>query len=182
MFTYTRLFARTISAAALIFALGSFVTRAQDPALEDIKYKEDYDRLERIKKITDVTKRLEQFVALYRERSDMDSRLRDYADNLFVRDLDSLLKQQKHAVIKSLCERAIKARPRFGEAYLYLGVALKNERKGNEAMLAFAKGAGLDNPLQKKSKAQLDLLYRAAHGGSLIGEEKYIKEAVKDLK
>ena len=47
--------------------------------------------------------------------------------------------------------------------------------------MAFAKGAGLNNPRQKQSKQQLDLLYRVSHG-SLIGEDKFIKEAIKGLK
>jgi hypothetical protein len=181
MFANTRLLARLIFSAALIFVLGFSALRAQDSALEEIKYKEDYDRLERIKKVTDVAKRGDQFVSFFRERPDMDFKLRDYADSLFVRDLDSLLKQQNFAAIKSLCDRALKARPKFGEAYLYQGVALKNDKKVAEAMMSFARGAGLENPLQKKSKQQLDLVYRQAHG-SLIGEDKFIKEAVKDLK
>jgi hypothetical protein len=181
MFANTRLLARLISAASLILALGFITLRAQDSALEDIKYNEDYTRMQRIIKITDTLKRADQFVAMYRERTDMRTDLRDYIDNLFARDLDSLLKQQNYTAIKSLCERALKARPRFGEAYLFQGVALKNEKKGEEAMMAFAKGAGLNNPRQKQSKQQLDLLYRVSHG-SLIGEDKFIKEAIKGLK
>jgi hypothetical protein len=49
-------------------------------------------------------------------------------------------------------------------------------------MIAFARGSAIPNALSAKSKQQLDLAYRSVHGGSLVGEDKFIKEAMKDLK
>ena len=177
----TRLFAQITFSTALIFALGLLAVRAQDSALEDIKYKEDYDRIESIKKITDVIKRDDRMIAMYRERSDMDDKLRVYLDALFIRDLDALMKKQDWASILGLCERTIKVRPRFGEVYLYQGVALKNMKKNPEAMAAFARCYVITNQFQKRAKQQLDVLYRAENRGSLIGQEKLIKQAVRDL-
>jgi tetratricopeptide (TPR) repeat protein len=172
---------RWISSAALIFAWGLPVVRAQDSTLEEIKYKEDYDRIESIKRVTDIVKRDDRMIAMYRERPDMDDKLRVYLDNLFIRDLETLMKQQNWTAMKGLCERATKVRPRFGEVYLYQGVALKNEKKNQEAMSAFAKCYVTTNQFQKRAKQQLDVLYRAQSGGSLIGQEKIISQAVKDL-
>jgi hypothetical protein len=182
MFKNTKLFMRLIFSAALIFVLGASIVRAQDSTLEDIKYKEDYDRIETIKRVTDVVKRDERMIAMYRERPDMDDKLRVYLDNLFVRDLESLMKQQNWAALMGLCERASKVRPRFGEVYLYQGVAFKNEKKNQEAMAAFARCyVSTTGQFQKRAKQQLDVLYRAESGGSLIGQEKIIKQAIKDL-
>ena len=154
---------------------------AQDETLEDFKYKEDYDRIQSIVKTADVVKRAERMVAFYSERKDMDSKLRDYADNIFAKDMETLMKQNNYIAMKGLCERVLKVRPRFGEAYLFYGVALKRDKKIDEALKAFARAYGIDNPLKAKAKQQLDVTYRAT-GGSLSGQEKLVKDAMKDLK
>jgi hypothetical protein len=167
MFGNTGLFTRLVVSATLIFALGFSALRAQDSELEDIKYKEDYDRIQAILKISDALKRGDRILSLYKDRPDMDPKLRAYVDSLFA--------------MRSLCERAIKIRPRFGEIYLFQGIVFKNEKKLDEAMTAFARCYVIKNQFQTRAKQQLDLLFRAAHG-SLIGQEKLIKEAMKGLK
>jgi hypothetical protein len=182
MFENTRLFVRLLCSTALIFSLGSVIVRAQDSALEDIKYKEDYDRVQSILKVSDILKRGDRVLVMYKERPDMNPQLLTYLDSMFMRDLENLMKQQNFTALKSLADRTVKMRPKFGEAYLFQGIALKNEKKMPEAMTAFARGYGIKNRMQDKAKQQLDLLYRAAHGGSLVGEEQFIKDAMKDLK
>jgi hypothetical protein len=182
MFDKTRLFARFLPSTALIFLLGCSVLRAQDAALEDIKYKEDYDRVQAIVKVSDLQKRTDRMILMYKDRPDMSDQIRTYLDNLFIRDLDSLMKQQNWTLLKGISDRAIKARPKFGEVYLYQGVVLKNEKKNQDAMAAFARCYVITNQFQKKAKQQLDILYRAENGGSLVGQEKLVKQAVKDLK
>jgi tetratricopeptide (TPR) repeat protein len=154
---------------------------AQDESLEDFKYREDYDRVQSITKITDPVKRAERMLALYGERRDMKAELRDYADNFFARDLDTILKQNNYVPLKSLCQRALKVRPRFGEAYFFYGIVLKREKKIDEALTAFARAYGIDNPLKAKAKQQLDITYRST-GGTLASQEKFVKEAMKGLK
>ena len=154
---------------------------AQDESLADFKYKEDYDRIQSIVKTADVAKRAERMVALYSDRRDMDSKLRDYADNIFAKDLETLMKQNNYIAMKAMCERALKVRPKFGEAYLFYGVALKREKKIDEALKAFARAFGIENPLKAKAKQLLDVTYRAT-GGSLSGQEKLVKDAMKGLK
>ena len=181
MFGNTGLFTRLVVSATLIFALGFSALRAQDSELEDIKYKEDYDRIQAILKISDALKRGDRILSLYKDRPDMDPKLRAYVDSLFARDLESLMKKQNFTAMRSLCERAIKIRPRFGEIYLFQGIVFKNEKKLDEAMTAFARCYVIKNQFQTRAKQQLDLLFRAAHG-SLIGQENLIKEAMKGLK
>ncbi len=183
MFANTRLFTQLSSLAALIFALTFSTVRAQDQTLEDIKYKEDYDRVQAILKISDIQKRLDRVVALYKERPDMREDLRAYLDNnIFLKDLENLMRGQNIGLLGTICDKTLKARPRFGEVYLYQGFVFKSQKKNSEALMAFAKGSVITNQLKAKSKQQLDVLYRAEHGGSLIGEDKLIKEAVKELK
>jgi len=181
MFEKTRLFARFLSSTALIFAFGLAILRAQDSTLEDIKYKEDYDRVQAMLKVSDMTKRTDRMLLMYKDRPDMSEQIRTYLDSLFLRDLDALMKQQNWTLLKSLSDRAVKIRPRFGEAYLYQGVALKNEKKNQEAMAAFARCSVVTNQFQKRAKQQLDILFRAEHGGSLVGVEKLTSQAAKEL-
>jgi tetratricopeptide (TPR) repeat protein len=175
--------ARLFRAWIPFFVCAAFLSAAvaQDESLEDFKYKEDYDRIQSIVKTADVVKRAERMVALYGERRDMDSKLRDYADNIFARDMEALMKQNNYIALKGICKRALKVRPRFGEAYLFYGVALKRDKKIDEALQAFARAYGIDNPLKAKAKQQLDVTYRAT-GGSLSGQEKLLKDAMKGLK
>lgn len=168
--------------SVLLAVLGSPMVRAQDSTLAEIKYKEDYDRVQAITKISDPVKRAGQMLTVYKERPDMDSKLMAYADNVFAKDLETLNKQQNFTALKGLCERALKLRPKFGEVYLFQGVVLKNEGKVDEAMNAFARCYMIKNPLQIKAKQLLDIAFRALNKGSLIGEEKLIKQAMQGLK
>jgi tetratricopeptide (TPR) repeat protein len=154
---------------------------AQDESLEDFKYKEDYDRVQSIVKTADVVKRAERMVALYGERRDMKTELRDYADNIFARDVETMMKQNNYIPMKNICERVLKIRPKFGEVYFFYGIALKREKKIDEALKAFARAYGIENPFKAKAKQQLDITYRAT-GGTLAGQEKLVKEAMKSLK
>ncbi|HTY62162.1 MAG TPA: tetratricopeptide repeat protein [Acidobacteriota bacterium] len=153
---------------------------AQD-TLEDFKYNEDYNRVQSILKIPDVAKRADRMVTFYTERKDVKPELRDYADSMFAKDLEVLMQQGNFAAMKNLCERALKARSRFAEAYLFYGVALKRDKKTDEAVKAFARAYVLANPIIKpKAKQQLDVTYRST-GGSLAGEDKLIKETMAEF-
>jgi hypothetical protein len=182
MFVKFRLFRLWLPSFVLVSVASICMLKGQDETLADIKYKEDYDRIQSIVKISDLVKRLDKLAALYSERRDMDIKLRDYADNLYSRDMETLTKQANYVAVRGISERILKIRPKFGEVYLYYGIALKNSKMVNEAMIAFARGSGIPNALSTKSKQQMDIAYRAAHGGSLVGQDKFIKDAMKDLK
>ena len=168
-----------LSTIVLIAGL-SFVC-AQDNGMKEIKYKEDYDRLQRIVPISQPIKRAEQLVKLYKESPGMDTRLQDYADDFFVKDMQSLLVKRNFIALRGICNRAIKVRPKFGQAYFYLGRVFVNENKTDEAMLNYAKSHLIKSPLQKKAKQQLDRIYRKLHNGSLVGQDKIIKKAEAEL-
>jgi tetratricopeptide (TPR) repeat protein len=175
-------FRRLCSLSTAVLTLGLLSAFAQDESLSEIRYKEDYDQIQKIIKISEPVKRADQMLAFYRGRTDMDPKLREYADNIFARDLETLMKQRNYIAMKGLSERAIKLRPKFGEAYFFYAVALKFDNKVNEAMNAFAKCYLIANPLQKKAKELLDTTYRSTSGGSLIGEDKIINNAKRELK
>ena len=183
MFKTTRFFARFGSSVALILAFGLTAVRAQDSTLEEIKYNEDYTRMQGILKTQDIQKRTEKMVTMYKDRPDMREDLRKYIDSLFARDLEKLIKDQKYALVSTLSQRALKARPRFPEVYYYQGIALKNQKKNPEALSSFAKCYVIQpSQLRTKCKQQLDVLYRSENKGSLVGQEKLIQEAVKALR
>lgn len=182
MQTYRNLFGRFLI-SAMVFLPALPAVFAQDETLEQIKYKEDYDRLQRIASANQPVKRAGLLLTFYNERPDLDPRLRTYADNLFAMDLETLMKQNNNVALKGLCERAIRTRPRFGEAYFFYGVALRKEKKLEEALDAFAKSYVITgHQLRKKAKELLDSTYRSYNKGSLIGQDKLIKKAVQDLK
>ena len=176
-----RVFGYVVPFLACVFAVFLVASVAQDDSLDELKYKEDYDRVQSIVKTGDVLKRAERMVALYSERRDMRDELRDYADNVFARDLDALTKQNNGTAVKGLCERVLKVRPKFGEAYFFYGVVLKREKKTDEALKAFARASAIDNPLKAKAKQQLDITYRTT-GGSLADRDKLVKDAMSGLK
>jgi hypothetical protein len=164
----------------LSFALaaGNWAVRAQDA--EEIRYQEDYDRLQEILKISDPAKKADQLVVYYKGRPKLDSRIRVFADSNFGNTLNSMLKQPD--VIKKLVLGALAVRPNFGEALFFYGVILKNEGKLEEAAVAFAKSSLIENSRQPQAKQLLDPTYRAAHKGSIVGEDKWLNKIKAELK
>ncbi len=156
--------------------------RAQDETLAQIKYKEDYDRIQKIAAITQPVKRADQLIKFYGERPDLDLKLRAYCDNLFAKDLETLMKQDNSIALKGLCERALKVRPKFGEAYFFQGVVFRKEKNLEKAVNCFAKAYLIGNPLQKKAKELLDTTYRIYNQGSMIGQDKILRQARQELK
>jgi tetratricopeptide (TPR) repeat protein len=165
---------------SLLLALSLSAVFAQDSAA-DIQYKEDYDLLQRIVAVSQPVKRAGQIVALYKDRSDLDPRLQNYADNYLLRDLESLTKQGNYTAVIDLCERAVSARKLLGEVYLFYGVALKHMQKNAEAMKALAKCYVIKNSFQQRAKQQLDIIYRASNKGSIVGQDKLINSARKEV-
>jgi tetratricopeptide (TPR) repeat protein len=177
----SRIFGHLLFSLAVILPACSDVF-PQDETLAEIKYKEDYDRLQKIAPVSQPVKRAGLLLTFYKERPDLDPKLRDYADNLFARDLEALMKQNNTVALKGLCEKAVQVRPKFGEAYFFYGVVLRKEKKIEEAMNALAKSYLIRNPLQKKAKELLDTTYRSYNNGSMIGQDKIIKQARQELK
>jgi tetratricopeptide (TPR) repeat protein len=162
----------------LVFVLAIMTVRAQDSD----QYREDYDRAQKIAKNNQPASRADQLVTFIKERSNMDSKIRDYANQLFEADVRKMNVQGQFADLKNVCERAVNVDPLFGQAYLYYGFALKNEKKYPEAMNAFAKAVLIQTLSSPKAKLELDALYKASHRGSLIGLDRVMSDARKELK
>jgi tetratricopeptide (TPR) repeat protein len=175
------IFGRLFGFNILVLVAALSIVHAQEGTVEEIQYREDYDRIQEILKVNNLVKRADQIVKLYEERSDLNPQLRDYTDGLLANDLESLLKQGNYIAVRGLSESALKVRPKFGSMYLYYGVALKNDKRIEEALLAFAKGSLIKSPYQARAKQQFDVTYRSTTGGSLIGQDKIIAKAKAEL-
>jgi tetratricopeptide (TPR) repeat protein len=170
-----------LASVVVNFVFVCAVLGAQEQSLAEIKYQEDYDRMQKIIKVSDPAKRADQIATFYQQRPDMDQRVSSYIDGFFMKDLEALYAKQSFAILIGVNERALKARPLFAEAYFYQGMALQNLKKSEEAISAFAKCSVMRNPKQDQAKKQLDLVYKAVHG-NLVGEQKVITLAMRDLR
>jgi hypothetical protein len=170
--------ARIFVLLALALAAGNSAVLAQEA--EEIRYQEDYERLQEIVKISDPAKKADQLVAYYKVRPNLDSRLRVYADSNFGNALKDLIKQPD--LVKRLSQNAIALRPKFGEALFFYGVVLKNESKFDEALEAFAKSSVIENSRQPEAKQLFNTTYQGTHNGSLVGSDKLIGKAKAELK
>jgi hypothetical protein len=169
-----------LASIVMNFVFVCAVFGAQEQSLAEIKYQEDYDRMQKLIKVNDPAKQADQIATFYQQRPDMDKRVSDYVDDFFVKDLEALYAKQDFALVATVSERAVKARPLFGRAYFYQGLALQKVKKLEESINAFAKCSVLRNPLNEKAKTQLHAVYKEAHG-NLAGEQKVINEATRAL-
>ena len=175
--TFGRLFGLSI----LVLTAALTAVSAQEGTIDEIQYNEDYNRIQSIMKVNNLVKRSDQIIILYEERTDLNQQLRDYTDGILANNMETLLKQGNYIAVRGLSERALKVRPKFGQMYLYYGVALKNDKKIEEALLAFAKGSLIKNTHQARAKQQFDLTYRSTTGGSLVGQDKITAKAKAEL-
>jgi hypothetical protein len=115
---------------SILFLVGVLGTgRAQNDSVEDVKYNDDYERIQKIVAVSQPLKRADQLVVVLKERPDLDAKLYSYVANIFVRDLEALSKQKNFIAIRGLSERVVKARPKFGEAYMFYGLSLRQDNK-----------------------------------------------------
>lgn len=161
----------------VLFCGISVVCAQEDSDAE--KYREEYEKVQKIVATPDLVKRGEGLLAFLRERPN--PKLVDYAQGNFFLVLDNLLRQEKYGPMMSLSESFIKARPRVGEPYFYYGAALKMQQKFPEAMDALAKCYVLRNPISGRAKEFLDTIYKGRNSGSLAGEDKLIKKAQDEV-
>ncbi len=180
MYRLKAVFLRSLPVLALILWCGAGELRAQDDeTTEQKQYREDYERTQKLVAIPDLTKRADLLLQFMKERPN--SKLNDYAQASYLQVLDSLSKAEKYPTIIALSEKLIALRPRLGETYYFYGAALKNTGKMTEAMNALAKSYVLKNTASRKAKEFLDFIYKTQNKGSLIGQEKLIKNAAAEL-
>ena len=167
---------RLIPAAAVLFWIGVGITYAQEDEPAGVtRYREDYEKFQKLATITDPVKRGEQMILFAKERPN--SKLLPNAQaNLFA-ILDNFIKTENYPSLLSLSESYIKVRPNVGETYYCYGFALKNLKRTDEAMDALAKCYLIRNPQSTKAKDFLDMVYKLQHRGRLDGEEQIISKA-----
>jgi hypothetical protein len=111
----------------------------------------------------------------------MDSRIRDFLDFYFKQDLSTLSGQQKFALVKKLSQEALAGQSKSGIALFFYGISLKSENKMDEAINALGKSSLIPSIIQSDAKKQLDLAYRAAHQGSMVGQPQLLKKLKAEL-
>jgi tetratricopeptide (TPR) repeat protein len=163
----------------VLLSFGILYVRAQEESAEEVKYREDYDRLQKVMAIPDLMKRSDGLMLFMNERSD--SKLTDYAQGNYLQVIESTAKAEKYPVVVALCERFMKLRPRVGETYYFYGAALKNIGKLPEAMDALAKCAMMKNNASRKAREFLEYVYKSQHQGSIIGLDKLLKKAQDEV-
>jgi hypothetical protein len=169
--------------AAMLW-LGAGTTLAQqqqeqEESPEVTKYREDYERYQKISAIKDQMKKGDALFAFMRERRN--SRLIKNAQADYLGILESMHKEKNYTGITPRAERFIKIFPRVGETYYLYGFALKEAGKPDEAMNALAKCHLLRVPASVKAKRLLEYIYKGQHKGSLTGLDKIIRQARAEL-
>ncbi len=178
---------RLLPFVSMVLLLGIARAFAQAETAEEKQerlYREDYERYQKMAALPDLTKRADLLLAFMRDRPD--SKMMQYAQDNFLRVLDSLLKQENNTAILALSERFMKLRPRVGETYYFFGAALKNNNRFPEAMDALAKCYVLKNPLSARARDALERMYRARNPksdavGVNSGVQKIIKTAQEEV-
>ncbi len=170
---------RLMPLLGLFLACGLSQICAQDESPEEAKYREDYDRLQKVMAVSDSLKRADALLLFIRERPD--SKMVDYAQGNYLQVLESLARAEKYPAMVSLCERFIKLRPRIGETYYFYGAALKNTGKIPEALNALAKCAVMKNNASRKAREFLEYIYKTQNQGSIVGIDKLLKKAQDEI-
>jgi tetratricopeptide (TPR) repeat protein len=168
-----------IPTLVLLFGVGLSQLRAQDESPAETKYREDYERVIKIKDIPDGMKRAESLLALMKEGPD--PRVFDYAQTLFLLAVEGFNKAEKYPQVIALSEKFIKLRPQVGETYYFYGTALKKTNKTPEAIDALAKCSVLRNRASRQATEFLEYIYKSQNNGSLVGLDKVLKKAKDDL-
>jgi hypothetical protein len=169
--------------ATAMLWLGAGTALAQEPEQEEApevtRYREDYERYQKISAIKDPMKRGDALYAFLRQRRN--SKLLKNAQVDYLRILENLHKEKKYAAIIPEAERFIEIFPRVGETYYLYGFALKEQGKPEPAMNALAKCHLLRVPASVKAKRLMEYIYKGQHNGSLAGLDEIIRQARTEL-
>ncbi len=159
----------------MVFSLGLACALAQDEEDPNKKYREDYEKFQKMMAISDPMKKADALMTFLGQGPD--PKLVDYVQANILQVIEGLAKGERNQNVITLCERLIKMKPKLGETYYFYGVALKNTQRYAEAMDAFAKCYVIKNKASARAKDFLDFVYKQQNRGNLAGEEKIIKKA-----
>jgi tetratricopeptide (TPR) repeat protein len=160
--------------------VGTAQLRAQEEETAAQKqYREDYEQYQKIVAIKEPLKRSDELLQFLKDRpkSQLESNvLHDYLQ--IAQDLSN---QSKWDVVVTQAERFIKIRPKTGEAYYFLGAALKQQNKIPEAMDALAKCYVLQCRVSERARQFLEVIYKGTHGGTTTGLDAIIQKAKTEI-
>ena len=144
------------------------------------KYRQDYEKVQKIVAITDPVRRSDQLFEFIKGKPD--PKIEEYAQGVYYQAMDGLLKAENYQVLLSATERYVKIRPRVPETYYFYGAALRHVDRIPESYAALAKCSVVRNPASAKARSFLEFIYKQKNGGGLSGLDKIIKQAQEDMK
>ncbi len=112
----------------MVLCMGSIRLYAQqDDAAKEEQYRADYDRFQKMMAIKDPMKRGEEFVQFLKDRPK--SQLETYVLQNYYQILQEDNAQSKWDALALQSDALLKVRPKVGEAYFFLGTALRQQNK-----------------------------------------------------
>lgn len=173
-------------AKKLLPLLGVFVwfgaaqLRAQEEETAAQKqYREDYEQYQKVLAVKEPMKRADELLQFLKDRPKSQLDLNVQHDYLQV--VQDLYGQSKWEAVVTQVERFIKVRPKTGEAYYFLGAALKEQSKIPEAMDALAKCYVLQCRVSERARQFLEVIYKGTHKGSTAGLDAIIQKARAEI-
>jgi len=159
---------------------GTARLRAQEEETPAQKqYREDYEQYQKVLAIREPLKRADELLQFLKDRpkSQLDPNIRhDYLQ--IVQDLSN---QSKWDAVVTQAERFTKVRPKTGEAYYFLGAALKEQNKLPDAMDALAKCYVLKCGVSERARQFLEVIYKGTHNGKTTGLDALIQKAKAEV-
>jgi tetratricopeptide (TPR) repeat protein len=165
--------------AGIILWFGTVQLQAQDETPAEKAYREDYEQFQKIQAVKEPLKRADELLAFIQSKPQ--SKLQPNAQSDYLMILDEFRKTEKWDILGPQAERFIKIRPRVGETYYYLGLALNAQKKFDEAMIALAKCYLLQNPGSTKARTFLEMIWKGRHAGKLDGLDAFIAKIRQGL-
>jgi tetratricopeptide (TPR) repeat protein len=159
---------------------GAAQLRAQEEETAAQKqYREDYEQYQKILAIKEPLKRGDELLQFLKDHPK--SQLESNVQHDYLQIVQDLYSQSKWDSVVTQAERFIKVRPKTGEAYYFLGAALKEQSKIPEAMDALAKCYVLQCRVSERARQFLEVIYKGTHKGSTTGLDAIIQKARADI-
>jgi tetratricopeptide (TPR) repeat protein len=165
--------------AGIMVGFGGLALQAQEETPAEKAYREDFEQFQKIQAVKEPLKRAEELLAFIQSRPQ--SKLQPNVQSGYLLILDEFRQAEKWDVLGPQADRFIKVRPRVGETYYYLGLALNAQKKFDEAMTALAKCYLLQNPGSAKARTFLEMIWKGRHAGKLDGLDAFIAKIREGL-
>jgi tetratricopeptide (TPR) repeat protein len=164
----------------VVLWLGAGPLQAQEEETPAQKqYREDYEQYKKIIAITEPLKRSDELLQFLKDHPK--SQLEANVQHDYLQVVQDLFNQSKWDAVVTQSERFIKVRPKTGEAYYFLGAALKQQNKIPEAMDALAKCYVLQCRVSERARQFLEVIYKGTHNGTTAGLDAIIQKAKAEI-